>query len=45
MREHYQSLGMDEYITKALSETKIYSYNANGEETGVWDFTPPSDQA
>ena len=39
MTEHYATLGMESFIESALQETKIYSYDANGEATGVWDFS------
>lgn len=32
MTELYESLGMDEFIEKALLETRIYTFNGNGEE-------------
>ena len=38
MRKHYESLKMESFITGALKNTKIYSYNARGEETGVWNY-------
>lgn len=44
MKEHYESLGMQEFIDGALKETKIYSYNARGEETGVWSFASHLDR-
>ena len=38
MRKHYESLEMESFITGALKNTKIYSNNARGEETGVWNY-------
>ena len=38
MTAHYESLGMEEFIRRALQETVIYSYDANGESTGTWSF-------
>jgi len=37
MRKHYESLGMDEIIKKAVRESKIYVYDANGVETDEFD--------
>ena len=45
MRRHYESLGMEKYIEDALRQTKIYSYDANGESTGVWDFSTHLEKA
>ena len=38
MTAHYESLGMEDFIHRALQETVIYSYDANGESTGTWSF-------
>ena len=44
MRKQYESLGMESFITEALENTKIYSYNARGEETGVWNYGEGTDE-
>ena len=44
MKKQYESLGMESFITEALENTKIYSYNARGEETGVWNYGDRADE-
>ena len=45
MRLQYESLGMEDFIDRALRETVIYSYDANGEPTGTWSFADRLDRA